>query len=118
MVAVPATIPSTLFHYTSELRLTAILQTQCLQPSLATSNPRDVRYGPGQYLSDMPPGVMTSTQLSRLFIGHPFQGERFTHFIAVDVTGLQVIAGRSHVFVRAGIDSLPLAGRLVGFGRN
>ena len=42
--------PSTLYHYTSEKGLTGILDTGTLNPSLKANNPKDARYGNGQYL--------------------------------------------------------------------
>ena len=33
-----------------------ILQTKVIKPSLKEPNPKDVRYGNGQYLSDIVPG--------------------------------------------------------------
>ena len=62
-------------------------------------NPKDVRYGNGQYLSDIAPSTMSCAQLSRCFIGQLFQGQRFTNFVEIDVTGLNVVKGRNGVFV-------------------
>ncbi|TCW77930.1 hypothetical protein C5O80_32625 [Burkholderia sp. SRS-46] len=45
-----------------------------MRPSLFSLNPKDVRYGNGQYLSDIVPGTMTPAQLSRAFVNNPFQG--------------------------------------------
>src|SRR5712692_2503620 len=89
----------TLFHYTDQLGLAGILQTRVLLPSKATSQRRDVRYGDGQYLTDIAPGTMTPAQLSRALIGHPFRGSRFTHYVELDTNGLKVVCGRAGVFV-------------------
>ncbi|MEI3614626.1 HYD1 signature containing ADP-ribosyltransferase family protein [Pseudogracilibacillus sp. SO30301A] len=39
-----------LYHYTNENGLNGILSSNKLNPSLKTNNPKDVRYGDGQYL--------------------------------------------------------------------
>jgi hypothetical protein len=49
----------TLFHYTDESGLKGILDSGVLRPSLKSVNRRDVRYGNGQYLSDIKPGTKT-----------------------------------------------------------
>jgi hypothetical protein len=96
----------------------AILETGKLLPSLKRLNPRDVRYGNGQYLSDIRPGTMSCAQLSRCFLGQPFQGKRFTNFVEIDVTGLKAVKGRDGVFVIPNEGSLDLVGRIVRSGAN
>ncbi len=73
-------------HYTSEHGLRGILESQSLLPSLVALNPADARYGDGQYLSDIAPGTKSLSELSRAFLGFPFQGRRFTHYVEIDVT--------------------------------
>ena len=108
--------PSTLFHYTNEEGLAGILESEELLPSLKAVNPKDARFGNGQYLSDIVPGTRTPAQLSRTFLGQPFQGARFTHFVEIDVEGLQVIKGRSGVLVVPNEGPLDLAGRIISSG--
>ena len=108
--------PSTLYHYTNEAGMNGIVGSGSLNPSLKTLNPNDVRYGNGQYLSDVPPGTMTPAQLSRAFINNPFQGARYTNYVAIDVSGLNVIQGRPGVFVIPNETPLDLTGRIVGSG--
>ena len=91
-----------LYHYTNESGMLGIMESGQMQPSLSATNPNDIRYGEGRYLSDFVPGTKTPAQLSREFIGQPFQGLRFTHYIAIDVTGLTVVEGRNGVFVIPG----------------
>ena len=91
-------IRRTLYHYTNEKGLNGILSSQRLLASLAINNPADVRFGNGQYLSDMEPGIKTPAQLSRALLGQPFQGRRFTHYLEIDVTGLVVVQGRGNIF--------------------
>jgi hypothetical protein len=105
-----------LYHYTDEAGARGITGSGELRPSLRANNPRDVRYGEGQYLSDFAPGTKTPAQLSREFLGQPFQGRRFTHYVEIDVTDLNVVQGRNGVFVVPGNQPLDLTGRIVGSG--
>ncbi len=107
-----------LYHYTDQAGLRGILASGVLRPSTAASSPRDVRYGDGQYLTDIQPGTMSAAQLSRALIGHPFLGHRFTHYVSIDVTGLTVVQGRRGVFVIPGNRPLGLRGRIVTHGVN
>ena len=106
----------TLFHYTTEEGQKGILDSGELNPSLKSVNPNDARYGNGQYLSDIRPGTKTPAQLSRVFLNQPFQGARFTHYVEIDVSGLEVVQGRPGVFVIPNEAPLDLTGRLVRFG--
>ena len=108
----------TLFHYTDKADMEGILYSGRLNPSLKSVNPADARYGDGQYLSDIAPGTKTCAQLSRCFLGQPFQGQRFTNYVGVNVDGLNVVQGRANVFVIPGDTPLDLTGRIVGFGAN
>jgi hypothetical protein len=110
--------PTILYHYTTSASLQAILNSLELWPSLAHARPQDVRYGEGQYLSTVRPGTMSSAQLSRLLLGHPFSGHRFTHYLAINVAGLVVIQGRPEIFVVPNSGSLDLTDRIVATGRN
>jgi len=109
-------VPSTLFHYTSEQGLQGVLRSRSLLPSLVAVNPADARYGDGQYLSDMTPGTKSLAALSRAFLGFPFQGQRFTHYVEIDVAGLSVVRGREGVFVVLNSDALDLTGKIVSSG--
>ncbi len=108
----------TLYHYTNAAGIQGILASGVLRPSMAASSPSDVRYGDGQYLTDIAPATMTAAQLSRALIGHPFLGHRFSHYVAIDVTDLKVIQGRQGVFVVPGNHPLDLRGRIVSSGAN
>lgn len=85
----------TLFHYTTEENQEAILKSRELNPSLKEVNPSDARYGNGQYLSDIKPGTYSNASLSARFLRNPYQGARFSHYVEIDVSGLDVVeAGR------------------------
>jgi len=93
------------------------LQSGELNASLKHVNASDARYGSGQYFSDVARGTRSLSQLSRDFLGIPFQGSRFTHFIEIDVEELTVVEGRCGVFVVPGELPLNLSGRVVSSGK-
>jgi hypothetical protein len=107
-----------MWHYTTAANMAAILKSLKLNPSLRQYNPKDARYGDGQYVSDIPPRTLSASQLSYRFVRVPYASRRFTHYIEVDVTGLEVICGREHVFVIPGREALDLEGRIVSWGLN
>ena len=108
----------TLFHYTSQAGIQGIVSSGVLWASKKATNPRDVRYGDGQYLTDILPSTMNVAQLSRALIGHPFQGRRFTHFVEIEVSGLIINKPRQHVFVIHNSDALDVSQRIVSTGAN
>jgi len=110
-------IPPVLYHYTNDAGMNGILESEVLNPSLKELNPNDVRYGNGQYLSDIAPGTMTPAQLSRAFINNPFQGARYTNFIEIDTAGLNIIQGRPGVYVVPNEVPLDLSGRITNSGQ-
>lgn len=105
-----------LYHYTTERGMNGIVDSQKLNPSLLAINPKDARFGDGQYLSDIVPGTKKPSQLAFAFIRNRFQGRRFTHYIEIDTTGLEVIKGRTNVFLVPNQEPLDLIGRLIGHG--
>jgi len=108
----------TLYHYTDQTGHDGIRASGLLLPSTKARNPREARCGDGQYLTDIRPGTMSGARLSRALLGHPFRGWRFTHYVEIDVTGLQVVQGRSNVFVILNDRPLDLTGRVVRSGVN
>ncbi len=116
--AAEGTGAQTLFHYTNEQGMKGILESGELRPSVWKTGTKDVRYGNGQYLSDIPPGTRTPAELSRDFIGQPFQGQKYTHYIEVDVTDLGVVKGRDGVFVIPGDTPLDVSNRVITTGKN
>ncbi len=114
----PSASGKTLVHYTDEAGMKGILDSGRLNPSLKSVNPQDARYGNGQYLSDIAPGTKTCAQLSRCFLGQPFQGQRFTNYVEINADGLNVTQGRPNVFVVPGEYPLDLTNRIMSFGAN
>ena len=105
-----------LYHYTTKAALASILSSQELLASTAATSSKDVRYGDGQYLTDIAPGTMTPAQLSRHLLGHPFGGHRFTHYLAIEVSGLKIVQCRVRVFVIPNQRPLDLRGRITSSG--
>ncbi|MGW7433212.1 HYD1 signature containing ADP-ribosyltransferase family protein [Streptomyces sp. NPDC054861] len=110
--------PQSLYHYTNEAGHDGIISSGEMRPSLKANNPKDARYGDGQYLTDIQPGTKTLGQLSAAFLRVPWAGRKFTHYIEIDVRGLDVVEGRPGVFVIPNSGPLDLTGRIVGSGRN
>ncbi|WP_207303530.1 hemagglutinin repeat-containing protein [Komagataeibacter xylinus] len=106
-----------LYHYTTESALKKILESGYLNPSLKEKNPKDARYGDGQYLTDVAPGTTTPAKLSRALVGLPWSGDKFTHYLAIDTTGLNVILGRKNVFVVPNSGPLDISDRLTSSGK-
>jgi hypothetical protein len=74
-------------------------------------------YGPGVYLSNIPPGTMTSRQLDQRFRSGQ-DDFRYDHYFTLDVTGLVVGRDRPDVFDVPTTEPLPIAGRVVAQGEN
>lgn len=50
-------------------------------------------------MTDIAPGSKTSGQLLRQFFGIPFLTKRVSHYIEIDVSGLNVVKGRDGVYL-------------------
>jgi hypothetical protein len=111
-------LKSILYHYTSVNGRAGILKTMTIRPSLRANNPKDARYGDGQYMSDILPGTKRPGQLSLIFLGMPWAGKRFTDYVSIKVDGLKVIHGRPSVFLIRNSGPLDISGRLVANGKN
>jgi hypothetical protein len=107
-----------LHHYTSEDGHAGIMQSKTLRASLKANNPKDARFGDGQYLSDIRPGTKRPGQLSMIFFGMPFAGRRFTHYVSINTKDLDVVFGRPYVYVVKNAGPLDISKRLVANGKN
>ena len=105
----------TLYHYTNQKGLTGITESNQLNPSLKANNPNDARYGNGQYLSDIEPQTTTPAQLAKKFINIPNK-YKYTCYIEIDVSDLNVIQGREGVYVIPNEGPLDLTGRIISSG--
>ena len=100
-------------HYTSEAGYKAIMGTGELIPSIGAKN---ARYGSGQYLTDLMSEGLSSGQVSRRLFGVPWNGSKVTHFIDINVGGLNTIKNAPFNYLVPGTNSLPLGGRIVNHG--
>lgn len=116
--AVAATELKTLYHYTDDAGLKGILNSRQLNASLKELSPKDARYGNGQYLSDITPGTRSCAQLSSCFLGIPWQGKKYTNYVEINVTGLNVMKGRHGVYVIPNGKPLDISKRIISSGRN
>ena len=105
---------SVLRHYTSEAGYNAIIESGELLPSIGTKN---ARHGTGQYFTDLMEGY-TSGQVSKRLFGVPWNNKKLTHFIDVDVSGLNVVKNGPHNYLIPSSHTLFLNGRLVNHGHS
>lgn len=110
-------VPQTLFHYTNQIGYNGIMSSKQLNASTRTTSPNDIRYGEGQYLTDIVPRTKTLNQLSRAFIGNPFQGRKYTHYIEIDVSQLNVVTGRAGVHVIPNQQPLDISNLIISHGK-
>ena len=68
------------------------------------------------YLDCYNPETQTPVKLAKKFINVPNK-HKYTHYVEIDVTGLNVIKGRDGVFVIPNEEPLDLTGRIVSFGK-
>jgi hypothetical protein len=119
------------FHYTSPAGEEGILSSKVILPSL---NPRNARYGPGAYFTDIAPervsartvseltaqevasGQLSQGQLARRLFGQPFAGNKLERFLEVDLSGLTVEEVAPNIFlVRANVP-LSVVDRIIRSG--
>ncbi|MEU3724329.1 putative T7SS-secreted protein [Streptomyces sp. NPDC031705] len=117
---VPQQELGTLYHYTDEKGYQGLLESEEMWPSVKEKNPKDARFGDGQYLSSIEPGTKRPGQLSFAFLRIPYQGRKFTHFIEIDVSGLEVWRSieRPDVYVIPNDGNLSLTDRIIRHGKN
>lgn len=95
--------------------MNGIVESKKLNPSLKANNPKDARYGDGQYLSNIKPNTQTPVSLAEKFINVPNK-YKYTHYVEIDATDLDVIQGREGVFVIPNKSPLDLTDRIISIG--
>ena len=105
-----------LYHYTNEVAMNGIINSKELWPSLWYEGTKDVRYGNGQYLTDIAPGTMSPANIARNLIGVPNK-YKFTNYVQIDTSGLRIIQGRSGVFVVPNDVPLDVSSRILNNGK-
>lgn len=96
--------------------MNGIVESNKLNPSLKANNPKDARYGNGQYLSDITPDSVTPAQLGKKFLNVPNK-YKYTNYVEIDITGLNVIKGRDGVYVIPNETALDLTNRIISTGK-
>lgn len=109
---------TTLYHYTNDKGLDAILNTNQINPSLRANNPKDAFYGDGQYFTDIIPGTKTGSQISRALVGNPFQGAKFPNYVEVDASGMNLVKGREGIYLNPSGKPLDVSGLIRRSGKN
>lgn len=84
-------IPNRLYHYTTELARLAIIESKVLHPSLDRGNNRDVRYGEGQYFTNLAPETIACKL--NIIDGNPIQ-TTIACQLSSDMTNAQKEAGQ------------------------
>ena len=105
-----------MYHYTNLAGYNGIISSQTLIPSLTTAIPNHAHFGNGSYLSDIPRTEKTLKQLSLAFVLEDNQTSRFTHCVAIDVSGLkiyQAAGAREAVFMVNTDVPLNLTGKII-----
>jgi hypothetical protein len=128
-----AAAPNSLFHYTDEAGLKGITDSGELN---ASSGPVNARYGPGQYLTDVPPeqvgarkledltpeqvadGQISRGQLAARLYGRATNWSigRTSRYLEIDVSDLDLENPRPGVWRVPGDSPLDLAGRILRTG--
>jgi hypothetical protein len=129
-------IYNSLYHYTTEYGLLAIIESGVLRPSLQRKDGRDALYGSGQYFTNIPPdlivcawreeltpaqkeaGQICLEQLSYRIMGGVGSPERLACFIEFDVSNLTIeIPGSRYICLHRSEVNLDIKNRITGSGR-
>jgi HYD1 signature containing ADP-ribosyltransferase len=127
-------IPDRLYHYTTEYGLLAIMESRILRPSLDRGDNTDVKYGEGQYFTNIPPDIiicesrsqMTSTQVEsgqislRQLAGRIMAGtltlDRFYYFLELDVSGLIIDYTDPYIYLHRSKTNLDVSNLIIRSG--
>jgi HYD1 signature containing ADP-ribosyltransferase len=130
-------IYNSLYHYTTEYSLLAIIESRLLRPSLTKPNGRDILLGEGQYFTDIAPETIAcrsrtemtpmqieSGQLSLFQLGNRIMSgtpspEKLDCFIEVDVANLIIIHSSQYEYIyfhESKID-LDISNRIIRSGK-
>ena len=121
--------PKTLYHYTTEEGMNGIMESGTIR---ASSGDIHARFGEGQYFTDITPamiggrtlkdasgtGKMSLGQLASNIYGDSRKLNGITHFVEIDVTGLNVTEPRKNTFRVANTGELNVSDRIVSSGKS
>lgn len=117
----------TLFHYTDQKGMEGIIESGSIRPSTGDIH---ARFGNGQYFTNITPdmvggrtmrdaagtGKMSLGQLAANIYGDARKLGSITHFVEIDVTGLNITEPRPGTFLLANADDLDVSNRIVRSG--
>ena len=128
-------IPNSLYHYTTKFGLIAIIESKVLYPSLDRGDGTDIKYGEGQYFTNISPDIidcmsqsqMTSTQIESGQIsliqlaGRIMAGtltlDRFYYFIELNVSELIIDqTDNPYTFIRKSKVDLDISNLIIRSG--
>ena len=121
--------PKTLIHYMTEEGMKGITESGVIRPS---SGDIHARFGDGQYFTNIRPemiggrtlkdvggtGKMSLGQLAADIYGDARKLKGISHFVEIDVTGLDVIEPRKNTFLILNTKDLDVSKRIVKSGRS
>ncbi len=114
-IAPSSSTPKTFRHYTSEAGYNGIMESGEMLPSIGAKN---ARYGAGQYFTDLPAAEYTAGQVSKRLFGVPWNTRKISHFIDVDLNGLNIQNNGPHNYSIPNNNNLPIRGRITNHGRS
>lgn len=121
-----------LYHFTSEAGLEGMNNSTKLLPS---SGAKNARFGNGQYFTDISPdniggdtlrdlseadikaGKISKGQLAVVLYGDARKTKSLSHFVAIDLTGLEVEEVRPGTFLIKSDEPLDISNRIVKVGK-
>jgi rhs protein len=86
------------------------------QQLLPSTGKIHARFGDGQYFTDINPIDFTAGQVSRRLYGVPWKTNSLTHYIQIDVTGLNVIKNAPFNYYIPNNQPLIINNRIVSSG--
>jgi HYD1 signature containing ADP-ribosyltransferase len=132
----PVNISNSLYHYTTESGLLAIIESGMLHPSLERKDGRDALYGSGQYFTNISPDIIVCEskedltpmqkeagqicieQLSYRIIGGVGSPERLACFIEFDVSNLTIeIPGTRYICLHRSEVDLDITNLIIRSGK-
>lgn len=132
----PVNISNSLYHYTTEYGLLAIIESGVLHPSLVRKDGRDALYGSGQYFTNISPDIIVCEskedltpahreagqicidQLSYRIMGGVGSPARLAYFIEIDVSNLIIeIPGSRYICLHRNEIDLDVRNLIVRSGK-
>jgi hypothetical protein len=101
-----ADIPDILYHYTTKSGLLAIMESGVLKPSLDRGNNTDVKYGEGQYLTNISPDIITCESKNEMTSEQVKSGQISLRQLAGRIMAGTLTLDRLSCFIELNVSSL------------